>query len=128
MSFLERSGLVETEAQERARLADSPPGSTNHYLSTLAATIAEWPQDLLVELPWTPPRTTKQHRVVVVPIEYRRDSPAGEVDPEELPRRRNCGLWVCAVVLSDHPSYPVGGHRIVVSAAEIARGHRIDLG
>lgn len=127
MSFLERIGFLETEGQERARLAQSPEGSTNHHLSTLPVTIAEWPQDLLVELPWKRPRTTEQHRVVVVPIEYRPDSLPEGVDEEPLPRKRNSGAWTCAVVSSDHPSYPVGGHRIVVSAAEIARGRKIDL-
>lgn len=126
MSFLERIGFLETEGQEQARLAQCPEGSTSHRLSTLPVTIAEWPQDLLVELPWRRPPSTEQHRVVVVPIEYRPDpNPERKVEP--LPRKRNPGAWRCAVVASDHPGYPVGGHRIVVSAAEIARGRKIDL-
>lgn len=127
MSFLERIGCLETKGQEQARLAHSPEGSTNHYLSTLPITLADWPQDMLVELPWKPPRTTEPHRVVVVPLDYRPDSRPGRVDKEPLPRKRNSGAWSCAVVSSDHPSYPAGGYRIVVSAAEIARGRRIDL-
>lgn len=127
MPFLERSGFLETEGQERARLAQSLEGSTNYYLSTLPVTIAEWPQDLLVELPWKQSCTIEQRRLVVVPIEYRPDSRPGGVEEEPLPRKRQSGAWNCAVVSSDHPSYPVGGHRIVVSAAEIARGRKIDL-
>lgn len=126
MPFLERIGYLETEEQERARLARCPAGSTNHQLSTLPVTITECPQDVLVELPWQRPPAVEQHRVVVVPIEYRPDSHPEQND-ETLPRKRNSGTWTCAVVASDHPSYPVGGHRIVVTTAEIARGRRVDL-
>jgi hypothetical protein len=126
MSFLERISFLETEGQEQARLAQCPEGSTNHHLSTLQVTIAEWPQDLLVELPWRRSGATEQHRVVVVAIEYRPDLHP-ECKEEPLPRKRNSGAWTCAVVASDHPSYPVGGHRIVVAAAEVARGRKIDL-
>ncbi|MEU8436800.1 hypothetical protein AB0F18_28625 [Streptomyces sp. NPDC029216] len=35
-------------------------------------TIDEWPEDLLVELPWQQPRTHQAYRVVVVPIEFRK--------------------------------------------------------
>lgn len=128
MAFLERIGFVETVEQERDRLARAPEGSINHFLSTLSVTILGWPLDLLVELPWVAPRTDKQYQVVVVPIEFRRDSLPDGVDGEPLPRRRNPGSWTCAVVSSDHPSYPVGGHRIVVAGAELARGKKISLG
>ncbi|ELP66282.1 hypothetical protein ACOT81_38670 [Streptomyces sp. WI04-05B] len=127
MSFLSRIGLIETEEQERARLAQAPEGSINHYLSTLPVTIEEWPKDLLVELPWEPPRTDRPYRVVVVPIEFRKDALPEGVEEEPLPRKLHSGSWTCAVVFSDHPSYPVGGYRIVVSAAEIARGRKVDL-
>ncbi|WP_405824215.1 hypothetical protein OG705_29150 [Streptomyces sp. NBC_00838] len=127
MSFLCRIGFIETEEQERARLARGPEGSTNHYLSTLPVTIKEWPKDLLVELPWEPPRTDQAYRVVVVPIEFRKDALPGGVEEEPLPRKRHSGSWTCAVVFSTHPSYPAGGFRIIVPAAELARGRRIDL-
>ena len=128
MAFLELIGFVETSEQERDRLAQAPDGSINHFLSALPVTIPGWPLDLLIELPWIAPRTDRKYRVVVVPIEYQRDSLPDGVDQEPLPRKRNPGSWTCAVVSSDHPSYPVGGHRIVVTGAELARGKRISLG
>ncbi|MFD4577411.1 hypothetical protein ACFWNK_34095 [Streptomyces sp. NPDC058417] len=127
MSFLSSIGLIETEQQERARLAQAPEGSTNHYLSTLPVTIEEWPKDLLIELPWEPPRTDRPYRVVVVPIEFRKDLLPEGVEEEPLPRKRHSGSWTCAVVFSDHPIYPVGGFRIDVPAAEIARCRKVDL-
>ncbi|MDL5199656.1 hypothetical protein [Streptomyces sp. ALI-76-A] len=127
MSFLSRIGFIETKEQEQARLAQAPEGSTNHYLSTLPVTIEEWPKDLVVELPWEPPRTDQSYRVVVVPIEFRKDLLPEGVEEEPLPRKRHSGSWTCAVVYSNHPSYPVDGYRIVVPAAELARGRRVDL-
>ncbi|WP_338675949.1 hypothetical protein V1460_25495 [Streptomyces sp. SCSIO 30461] len=127
MSFLSRIGFIETEEQERTRLAQAPESSLNHYLSTLSVTIEEWPKDLLVELPWEPPRTNQSYRVVVVPIEFRKDALPDGVEEEPLPHKLHSGSWTCAVVYSDHPSYPVGGYRIIVPAAELARGRKIDL-
>lgn len=117
--------FFETEEQERARLAQAPEGSIYHSLSTLPVTIKEWPQDLIIELPWA---TTERcaYRVVVVPIRFSPDSrPQGEEEP--LPRKRHSGAWECAVVSSDHPSYPVGGHRLSIPAAELARGTKISI-
>ncbi|WP_327357765.1 hypothetical protein [Streptomyces sp. NBC_01304] len=127
MSFLSRIGFIETAEQEQARLAQAPKSSINHYLSTLPVTIEGWPKDLVVELPWQQPRTDQPYRVVVVPIEFREDLLPDGVEEKSLPRKRHSGSWTCAVVFSDHPSYPVGGYRIVVTAAELARGQRIDL-
>lgn len=125
MAFLERIGFIETEEQERERLAQAPEGSLNHELSKLPVTITGWLQDLLIELPW---KATErgEHRVVVVPIEYHGETcPAGE--QEQLPRKRHAGWWTCAVVASDHPSYPVGGHRLSIPTAELVRGTQIKL-
>ncbi|MFE7116571.1 hypothetical protein ACFU99_14280 [Streptomyces sp. NPDC057654] len=127
MSFLSHIGLIETEEQEQARLAQAPEGSLNHCLSTLPVTIKEWPKDLLVELPWEPPRTDQAYRVVVVPIEFREDALPQDVEEEPLPRRLHSGSWTCAVVFSDHPSYPAGGFRIILPTAEIVRGRKVDL-
>lgn len=127
MSFLSHIGFIETAEQEQARLAQAPEGSINHYLSTLPVTVEGWPKDLVVELPWEPPRTDRPYRVVVVPIEFRKDALPDGVEEEPLPRKRHSGSWLCAVVFSDHPSYPVGGFRIDVPAAEIARGRKVDL-
>ncbi|MGI8307042.1 hypothetical protein [Saccharopolyspora hattusasensis] len=106
MTFLSRVGFVETEEQERARLALAPAGSISHYLSTLPITIKEWPQDLLVQLPWEPPRSDKQYTVVVVPIEYHKDPLPEGVDEESLPRQRNSGSWKCARGLLEPPELP----------------------
>ncbi|WP_371793038.1 hypothetical protein OG285_32425 [Streptomyces sp. NBC_01471] len=127
MSFLSCIGFIETEEQEQARLAQASEGSINHYLSTLPVTIEGWPKDLVVELPWQQPRTDQSYRVVVVPIEFRKDVLPEGVEAEPLPCKRHSGYWTCAVVFSNHPSYPVGGYRIVVPAAELARGLRVDL-
>ncbi|GAA3257665.1 hypothetical protein GCM10010493_35090 [Streptomyces lavendulae subsp. grasserius] len=127
MSFLSRIGCIETEEQERTRLAQAPEGSLNHYLSTLPVTIDEWPKDLLVELPWQQPRTQQAYRVVVVPLEFREEALPEGVEEEPLPRKRHSGAWMCAVVFSDHPDYPAGGFRIDVPAAEIVRGRKVDL-
>lgn len=126
MTFLQKIGFIETPEQERERLAAAPEGSLRHTLSKLQVTIEGWPQDLLIELPWQAAEHGSGHRVVVVPIEFRGDSrPEGEEEP--LPRKRHSGWWNCAVVASDHPSYPVGGHRLSISAAELARGKQIEL-
>ncbi|WP_203631526.1 hypothetical protein [Streptomyces halstedii] len=127
MSFLSSIGFIETNEQERARLAQAPEGSLNHYLSTRPVTINEWPKDLLIELPWQQPRTDRAYRVVVVPIEFREDALPKGVEEERLPRKLHSGSWKCAVVFSDHPDYPAGGFRIDVPDAQIARGRKVDL-
>ncbi|MFD4946990.1 hypothetical protein ACFWNT_31810 [Streptomyces sp. NPDC058409] len=127
MSFLEKIGFIETAEQERERLAQAPEGSINHHLSTLPVNISEWPQDLLIQLPWEPPRTDQKRTVVVVPFQFHGDVRPEDIGEEPLPRKLHSGSWDCIVVSSDHPSYPVGGHRIVVSDAEIARGTKVDL-
>ncbi|WP_326742792.1 hypothetical protein [Streptomyces sp. NBC_01768] len=119
--------FIETAEQERERLAQAPEGSINHHLSTLPVNIPEWPQDLLVQLPWEPPRTDQKHTVVVVPFQFRGDLRPKDIEEEPLPRKLHSGSWDCIVVSSDHPSCPVGGYRIVVCAAEIARGTKVDL-
>ncbi|MFJ2778181.1 hypothetical protein [Kitasatospora sp. NPDC087315] len=127
MSFLSSIGFIETEEQERTRLAQAPEGSLNRYLSTLPVTIDEWAKDLLVELPWQQPHTDRAYRIVVVPIEFREDALPEGVEEEPLPRKLHSGSWMCAVVFSDHPGYSAGGFRIDVPAAEIARGRKVDL-
>ncbi|MDO4254331.1 MAG: hypothetical protein Q4C81_04175 [Kocuria sp.] len=126
MTFLEKIGFIETAEQERERLAQSPEGSLNHELSKLPVTIEGWPQDLVIELPWQATERGSGHRVVVVPIEYRGDSRL-EGEEEAAPRKRHSGWWACAVVTSDHPSYPVGGHRLSIPSAELARGKQITV-
>ncbi|MFF8917494.1 hypothetical protein ACF08M_30340 [Streptomyces sp. NPDC015032] len=127
MSFLEKIGFIETAEQERERLAQAPEGSINHHLSALPVNISEWPQDLLIQLPWEPPRTDQKRAVVVVPFQFHSDLRPEGVEEEPLPHKLHSGSWDCIVVSSDHPSYPVGGHHTVVSAAEIVRGTKVDL-
>lgn len=117
--------FTETAEQERKRLASAAAGSKTHALSTLPVTIFQWPQDLLIELPW---RATgeSEYRVVVVPFQFRAETePAVGRQCEPRPRKRHSGSWDCIVVASDHPAYPVGGHRLSIPAIEIVRGTQI---
>ncbi len=125
MTFLTRIGFVETPEQERDRLAQSPEGSINHGLSKLPITIPGWPQDLLIRLPWAATERSG-HNVVVVPIEFHEPVVDPDIEPA-LPRKLHEGSWTCAVVSSDHPAYPVGGYRLSISAAELARGEQITI-
>ncbi|GAA1114233.1 hypothetical protein [Nocardiopsis metallicus] len=117
--------FTESAEQERKRLASAPAGSKTHALSTLPVTILQWPQDLLIELPWRAIGES-EYRVVVVPFQFR-----GEIEPavgrqrEPRPRKRHSGSWDCIVVASDHPAYPVGGYRLSIPAIEIVRGTQI---
>lgn len=127
MSLLEKTGFIETAEQEAARLAQAPAGSKSHALSQLPVRIAQWPEDLLIELPWAEMGLNDEpHRVVVVPFRHLPDLfPEGTEPP--TPRHRHSGWWDCIVVASTHPSYPVGGHRLAIPSAELARGTQIDL-
>lgn len=120
MTFVS-SHIFETEEQEVARLAQSPPGSINHALSTLPVTIKQYPKDLVIQLPWTH-EGPQEYILVVVPIEH---SPQREGYGE--PIRRHSGWWTCVVVYSTHGSYGPGGHRIVVGADELARGALLSI-
>lgn len=123
MGFLENIGFIETEAQERDRLALAPEGSLNHFLSSLPAILSAWPEGLVVELPQQFPENGV---IVVVPVAYSPETRA-EGAEEPTPRRRHGGWWTCIVVHSTHASYPVGGHRLSIPAAEIHRGRQLDL-
>lgn len=127
MSFLTRIGFIETPGQEVTRLAQAPEGSINHHLSTLPVNIPEWPQDLLIKLPWSEPRTYEKCNVVVVPFDFHNDLRPENINGEPLPRKRHGGHWDCIVVSSDHLSYPVGGYRISISGAELARGTKVSI-
>lgn len=90
----------ETEAQKTARLAESPPSSKNHWLSTRPITIREPSMiGLVIRLGFD---------VVVVP---------------------NCqvtgSIYHCTIVASNNSSYPVGGYDITVSRDELERGERV---
>lgn len=123
MGFLENIGFIETEAQERQRLALAPEGSLNRFLSSLPETITAWPEGLVVELPQQFPENGV---IVVVPVAYSPET-KDEGAEEATPRHRHGGWWTCVVVHSTHASYPVGGHKLSIPGAEIHRGRQLDL-
>jgi hypothetical protein len=108
--------IFEAPEVEIARLAASPEGSKSHALASLPVNIQGWLEDRMIELPheagWD------EHTVVVVPFKYHR----GSDEKREMPFKRHTGSWDCIVIASDHPSYPVGGHRLCVSESELVRG------
>lgn len=120
--------LFETDAEETARLAQAPAGSTNHSLSLLPVTNAHPDQYHLIELPWKqihPCSGTTGglrhecnggHRIVVLPLKRNPGTP-----DTSLPSRHD-GDWDCRIVASDHPSYPVGGYDICCPESELRRG------
>jgi hypothetical protein len=107
----------ETPEAEAVRLAQSPEGSTNHALSAMPVNIHGNIQDLLIEVPSFV--DDPKHTIVVVPFDSYH---YGGHDDPTLPRRRYNFGWSCIVVASDHPSYPVGGHRISLPEYQLRRG------
>lgn len=128
MSFMD--AVVESEAEERARLAKAPVGSTTHELSWLPVNITQWPEGLIINLPRLPyvDGALPEHDIVVVPVRYSPESPATKSDlPAPQKHYRNGGQWTCIVVASNHASYPVGGHRLSIPAAQLVRGTQFIL-
>lgn len=107
----------ETPEAEAARLAEAPEGSTNHALSSMPVNIHGNIRDLMIELPQL--AGDPEHSIVVVPFDSYRYN--GENEPP-LPRRRYNSGWHCIVIASDHPSYPVGGHRVCLPEYQLRRG------
>jgi hypothetical protein len=110
--------MVEEPEVEAARLAEAPIGSTLHELSKLPVNIHEYLMDLLIEVPLL---GHPSHKVIVVPIDSHRYVDVAR-EPLVFPMRRYDGAWTCAVVSSNHKSYPVGGHRISIPEAQLVRG------
>ena len=111
--------LIESNEEEAVRLAQAPKGSKSHFLSTLPVTIETWPRGLVIELPWV-----SGMNIVVVPYIYhglRGENDSLEWAQATYPIRQD-GYWTVIVVASNQPSYPVGGHDLSVSCAEIRRG------
>lgn len=117
MAFID---TYETEEQEAARLAASPVGSKNHTLSKLPVTMREHPLHLLVKLPT---QAWADHHVIVFVEEPR----SGGMHFNDQNLRQRTISYVCSVVASDHPDYPVGGHKIIVPVTELRRGLKVDL-
>ena len=106
----------ETPEAEVARMAQSPVGSANHALSQMPVNIHQYVKDQLIELPNL--RGDQVFTIVVVPIEGHRVTP----QDSELPLKRYLSAWTCVVVASDHPSYPIGGHRVSIPEHQLVRG------
>lgn len=125
--------FFETDAEEAARLALAPVGSSDHSLSLLPVVNAHPTEHQLIELPWRqihPCSGTTGglkhecdggHRVVVLPLKHSRGS-----SDDALPRRHD-DYWGCRVLASDHPSYPVGGYDLHISKSELRRGRVLEV-
>ena len=109
--------IYEDPELEVARLAAAPLGSSNHSLSRLPVTIEGYLGDLVVELP-TKDERDESFTIIVVPFLRHPDTS----EDRKMPFKRHAGHWDCIVVASDHTSYPVGGHRLSISEAELVRG------
>lgn len=124
--------LWETDEQEAARLATAEPGSISHQMSALPVNVRGVLIDRIIELP---PMTHTQdnsahHRLVVVPISDRNRNQGLRSQPPSAtsrPIRLNTDHFECAVVYSEDPRYPVGGHRTTVHASVLVRGREVGL-
>lgn len=120
------SGMIETEKEEQARLAQTPVGSRSYGLSQLPANIlrntGSGLEGMLIELPRLPlaDGSVPEGRIVVVPVKIE-----NTVRREGAKMHRNDGYWTCVVVASTVSSYPVGGYKLSVPEAELVRGTRI---
>ena len=111
----------ETEAQEAARLAESPVGSINHALSSAPVRIQHIRRAQLIELPREATRPGSGLRTIVLTNELR---PSHHTyGPGELNRRDH--TWACIVVASNDDRYPVGGYDLAIGEAELRRGRLI---
>ena len=113
----------ETEAQEAARLAEAPAGSTYARLAPLPVTIEHPHRAMVVELPWAAmhPEEPNDARIVVTLVEQHLSS-----SRSAHPERRHDGSWDAIVLASTHPAYPVGGYDICVAAEEIRRSRLLE--
>ena len=110
--------LFEEPELEVARLAKSPVSSINHSLSLLPVNITGYVQDLMIQMPRL--NEDDQYTIILVPFERYKDNDIDKISVQPIKRHR--GYWRCIVVASDNPSYPVGGHRLAVSEAQLVRG------
>lgn len=120
MAF-KRLFTYETEAQEAARLAESPVGSINHALSGIPVQIQHISRAQLIELPREGAHPGSGLRTIVLTSELR---PSRHTyDPGELNRRDHA--WTCIVVASNDDRYPVGGYDLAIGEAELRRGRLV---
>lgn len=113
----------ESAADEAARLAQAPAGSTHARLAPLPVTIEHPRRAMVVELPWAAmhPEEPNHTRIVVTLVEQH--LPAGR---SAHPERRHEGSWDAIVLASTHPAYPVGGYDICVATEKVRRGRLIE--
>lgn len=121
MSTFARVQLFETDAQETARLAAAPEGSINHELSSLPIRNRFIDKGMLLTLPALNGST---HTITVAVVSNKGSFTPAEA--REFPRQRD-SMFHCMVVASDHPSYPVGGHDLACSEAELRRAEPVSL-
>lgn len=108
----------ETEAQEAARLAESPAGSDNHDMSSLPVMIPRITLGMLIERP-----RRDGVRIIGVVTNINSTLRRGFGSAEE-PLQRSSGIDVL-VVHSTHDSYPPG-QGITFSEPEARRSRLID--
>ncbi|HEU5223016.1 MAG TPA: hypothetical protein VFU07_04970 [Candidatus Lumbricidophila sp.] len=117
------ASIMETEAEEVARLATAPAGSINHGISSLPVAIQGNLEGRIIRLPEVP-FANGGSVVVVVPTE-RTDHPTNRTADGR--RHLHDGWWKCVVVYSNNRSYPVGGYQLSIPTAELVRGTQISL-
>lgn len=138
MATFQALRFIETDEEETARLGTAAPGSQYRNLSRLPVLNHIIDNFRLYELVGTGPGSAKpcsgvtgglahncdgSHRVVVLPLEYR---PGPSAD-RPLSERKHDGSWNCRVVISDHPSYPAGGHDLSISVSELRRSPIVSI-
>lgn len=113
----------ESAADEAARLAQAPAGSTYARLAPLPVTIEHPHRAMVVELPWAAMRPEEPNyaRIIVTLVKQHLSS-----SHSAHPERRHDGSWDAIVLASTHPAYPVGGYDICVATEEIRRGRLIE--
>lgn len=117
--------FFETDAEETARLAAAPEGSINHELSSLPIRNRFIDKGMLLTLPALNGNT---HTITVAVVSNKGSfTPSPEArEARKFPYQHN-NMFHCMVVASDHPSYPVGGHDLACSEAELRRAKPVSL-
>lgn len=106
----------ETVAEETSRLSQSPEGSINHKLSKMPVKYDGLiSKGMVVSLPTYESNGNKSSIIIVIRDIIDRSTQRDNV-------YLNNSLHSAIIVSSNHPSYPVGGNDISVSASEIRRG------
>lgn len=101
---------ADADEAELELLMAATDGSRFRQLADMPVTLREWPRGVPILLP---PHSDDDNKVVVVvPVEAR----GASVETK---------WWNCIVVHSTDDRYPVGGHDVIVSAAEIRRGRKV---